>query len=284
MNGQTTRVGLIPMSTTDPGGQSVATDDVITVSELEVLVRESVMDAVIDRSDPLDEAHPETIVLVGPHARTSIKRAVLKTVKDLIGRNALLSGPLHDATKKLAEAHALAEEVWKELEEIDAFLNQQEGGPAVSGHDESSDEHQPLPEPESPTAPPEIAEEIAETEPRETRPPEDVAPAKRARSKEPGSQSSKTRTVVLTMTVNGVNIEFTDKTPAAFRAFFPEFVAAIAKGPVKPRWALELAQRHGYKASMNTLRFQLDTYLGVLRKFKDETGEAMWALPTPEVR
>jgi hypothetical protein len=75
---------------------------------------------------------------------------------------------------------------------------------------------------------------------------------------------------------NAISITFTSRTPPAFKKFMDHFVPLITAAPVEPTDALELAKKHGYKASLNTLRYQLDTYLGI-RKFKDDSGASWWA-------
>lgn len=75
---------------------------------------------------------------------------------------------------------------------------------------------------------------------------------------------------------------YTSRTPESFRRFMDEFVPLIVATPVRPDTALSVAKRHKYEPSLSTLRFQLDTYLGI-EKARTDNGDSLWYY-APELR
>lgn len=90
--------------------------------------------------------------------------------------------------------------------------------------------------------------------------------------------------------IGGRLIPFRAKASPEFKAFFREFAAKIAAGPVRPNWVLRLAADHGYGhgeknpkgAVRGTVVYQIEDYLGSISKWKDDVGDQWWSLPSDD--
>lgn len=270
------------------------TDEYMSEVDLDRVIRKAVFDAA--RGDLADNVDPsaETLVLAGPTVSVAVRRAVMKSVERLrvmekIGSGGpLVAGQLAIAGAKFEAAASEAESLWKVLKELNESL-------PVEAEDEADLPAAPV-TPAVPEAQPGVREDRRSD--RETKDEEPAIPGHEAgeparKIEEPvraAVSESPTQEAASPPAGPPVSpaevlaklrstVEFGDKTPPAFKSFFWEFAERLSKEPVRPRDALDMARQHGYGASMNTLRFQLDNYLGILSKWKDEEGEAWWSMP-----
>lgn len=263
-------------------------EDELNEEELEALVRAAVLDAVENREEP-PRGSVSDIVVFGVGAKLAIKRSVMSTVRELIGKQAFLSGPLKDAAAKTADLSSQAEALWETLKTVQKSL-EEEYGPAepvpvepaaeskshVNGTTDTHRHAEPVatePELATPNVPanvPDVAHvESAAQEPGQTQ-------KKPRRQKAPNEGKFELTDIV----VNGIQVAFHEKASQEFRSFFRAFVAEITKGPVRPSWAIRLAKEHGWNVVRGTVVAQIESYIGDLSKWKDEKGEAWWTLPS----
>lgn len=263
---------------TDSGGRVAAAEEALNARDLALLVIQSVLDGAKSGTQVrLDVDHDE-VVLVGNGVSSIIQNAVVRAVKELIEAKALLSAPIQAAVKQLEAAKAELQALWDEMEALEQTLESGGEKPKVAPpppYPLTDTTERPVvapPKAEAAPSPPKAAKEPQAAEP--------AAPPDKAKPEVPPTQAAPLRKVAMgDPVINGLQVQFTAKTPESFRSFFAEFLPIIQQRPISPRDAFEMAQRHGYKASLNTLRYQLDAYLGVMKKFKTADGEAMWSLP-----
>lgn len=274
-------------------------DEFLNEEGLETLVKESVLAAVEKREVP-PRGSPENVVMVGLGARETIRRAVMSSVSELIGRQMLTAGPLKDAAEKVSKVSSHAEELWgalkaieKSLEEepeVEAVQPQEPTKEPVAAQEPAKDAKPGTPTPvETPAAVSEThdniikitvaAEHDDEKTPEPKKPEARQEPDKTAAKTSEKAAAKKPEDEETDIVVNGIKITFFAKSSPAFRAFFREFVGEILKGPVRPSWAIKRAQAHGWNVVRGTVLAQIENYLGDLSKWKDEDGEAWWSLP-----
>ena len=265
-------------------------DDALSASDLESLARDAVMAAVDGRREPPAPPADETVVF-GPGAKVAIMRGVMAATRELLSSQFLLSGPLKEAAGGVSELVTDTNALWKTLEEIDSTLATIMREPSVAvtapaaKAEPVTDKIEPEPVSAAKTELVSAAntELVAAAEPKPGQPAnaEPVAAVTPEQSKIESPRSDAPCQISDTpIVVNGLEVTFTDRTPEGFKSFLREFVEHISKGPVRPLLAHTLAKKHGWNVkSKGTISYQIDSYLGVLTKGKDEKGEAWWSLP-----
>lgn len=118
--------GTVEISDTDARETTIMSEDVMSRDDFASLVRESVLRAVHGgrvQSPPAPSDADDTLI-IGAGARAVVEQAVVATIKELLGRHALLSGPLKELAARLDAAQADANELRAMLREVDATLAQ----------------------------------------------------------------------------------------------------------------------------------------------------------------
>lgn len=111
---------------------AVMSEDVMSRDELSALVRDSVLRAVHGGRVQSASTHDSgDSIVVGAGARAVIEHSVVAAIKDLLGRQALLSGPLRELAERLESARADAVELRAQLREFDSMLAQAKIKPVV---------------------------------------------------------------------------------------------------------------------------------------------------------
>ncbi len=281
-------------------------EQALSASDLESLAREAVLAAVDGRNEPRASLGGDETILVGPGVKTAIVRGVMSATRELLSSQFLLSGPLKTAAGELGALATDADALLKALKEIDSTLttitseppvavSAQEAmePPVVAIQPESPKPESPKPEspkPESKPVEQDAPEAASEPEvEQEQAKPESSAKQKPARAKPRTPRPPKTADYGEPedsgIVVNGIKVYYVKGvTVEPFKAFMRDFCAAIVKGPVRPAWAIKLAQDHGWLVGKSTITDRIEHHIGDLnKKGRDAQGNSVWALPSTEV-
>lgn len=289
-------------------------NEFLDASQLEQLVKKAVHEAA--QGGEIPRGNDDASVLIGHGVSEAIRRAVMVAMKDLMGAQ-LLQGPLKEAALKVKKAAEEAEALWNAIRGYDAGVTAKEievtevaaGSQPVAvekkpetlktpealatEHGSDSDEDvataAALPASVSPAAThpvamPPATEKVSISVPpmKPFEPKTDTIKITIGAEKvdAPASQQTPEATESDIVVVCGVKLKFYKNTNPAFRTFLPAFVEMIKKSPVRPAWAYDLAEKHGWNVvSKGTISRQIDYHLGVLSRWRDEKGDSWWSLP-----